>query len=459
LIDHLSVKKKNLLKLFRAVIKRRPWIPEPTIIATDLNEVTKIWSSRNTTCLKYISEQPIAVQKINEYFSKFDLINVKEIDERNGFINFRNTSCIVEVLQKRIHVIDDKEIKVEYHLKMSRHQQKTCSEAINAINDADSIMILLPGKEGSSRVTHMKNKLTMMINGEEGLNHCALQFVMQTNMRTNSKKSYAILQEALEAGLVPKTGAITFEIAQRRCDYDLIIAIDISQEQEDSKVASLVATITPFEGSIDCMHSVVTLVDAKDMKGDIIPYEKMKQLLSKIKVKGRNIIIYRHNCSIEYKEVFHNEIQGALDYFSKDSHISFIQVSSTSSLRILDVQNRDLGSKQAKGEFVITKKVTQTWKKMLEFYVRHIEKSNPVKYSIIYSTNRELLTNDGEVVELAIFTHNITKNYVHHKDGSKLPGPLKYADHNARLYSSIIKTMNEQSVPKFHPKSLRPKIV
>merc|ERR1719263_2550891 len=177
----------------------------------------------------------------------------------------------------------------------------------------------------------------------------------------------------------------------------------------------------------------------------------MKQLLSKVKVKGRNIIIYRHNCSVEYKEVFRNEIRGALDYFSKDSHISFIQVSSTSSLRILDIQNRELGIRQAKGEFVITKKVTQTWKKMLEFYIRHIEKSNPVKYSIIYSTNRDLLISDTEVVNLAIFTHNITKNYVHHKDGSKLPGPLKYADHNARLYSSIMKTMqNGNIMPRFH---------
>jgi len=446
--------------LFRAVIKRRPWIPEPTIIATDLNEITKIWNSRITNRLKYNSLQPIEAEKINEYFSQFGLIvNMKEVDEKNGIINFRNSSCVIEVLQEKTHTIDEKEVRVESFLELNRHQQKICGEAINGITNADSIMILLPGKEGSSRVTHMKNKLTMMINGEEGLNHGALQFVMQTNMRTNSKKSYAILQEALEAGLVPKTGAITFEIAQRRCDYDLIIAIDISQEQEDFKVASLVTTITPFEGSIDCMHAVVTLVDAKGMKGDIIPYQKMKQLLEKIRVNGKNIIIYRHNCSIEYKEVFQNEIQATLDHFSKDSHISFIQVSSTSSLRILDVQNRDLGSKQAKGEFVITKKVTQTWKKMLEFYVRHIEKSNPVKYSIIYSTNRELLTHDEEVVELAIFTHNMTKNYVHHKDGSKLPGPLKYADHNARLYSSIIRTMKEQSIPKFHPKSLRPKIV
>ena len=34
--------KSNMLKLFRNVIKRRPWIPEPTIIATDLNEVLYI---------------------------------------------------------------------------------------------------------------------------------------------------------------------------------------------------------------------------------------------------------------------------------------------------------------------------------------------------------------------------------------------------------------------------------
>merc|ERR1712217_864930 len=259
----------------------------------------------------------------------------------------------------------------------------------------------------------MKNKLTMLINGQEGLNPCALQFVMQRHIRKDSRKSFAILQEALEAGLVPKTGAITFEIDQSRCDFDLVIAIDVSQERADHKVASIVATNSPFEGSIKAMKSVVSLVDARGMKGDVIPYDQMSLLLQ--------------------------------------------EITSTSSLRILDVPFSHLGNRQAKGEFIITKKVTQTWKKALEFHIRHIEKSNPVKYSIVYSTNRSLLTSDLEVLDVASFTHNLTKNYVHHKDGSKLPGPLKYADHISRFYSSILKTMGRDLVrmPRFHPRALR----
>jgi hypothetical protein len=461
LIDRSFNKEKvNIMKLFRAIIKRRPWIPEPKIVSTDLNEITKIWCTRNTSCVKYTSNRPINEIQIDKYFQEYGLVsNIKRINELEGQVMFRNDACVPDILVKHIHQIDGCKVKMECCLKMNRQQYKQCNEAINAISQSDSIIILLPGKEGTSRVTHMKNKLTMMINGKEGLNYCALQFIMQVNIRSTSKKSFAILQESLESGLIPKTGAVTFEIAGKRCDYDLIIAIDVSQERSNVKVASLVATKYPFEGSISCMYNVLTLVDSKGMKGDVIPYEKMKLLLQKIKLTGKNIIIYRHNCSVEYKEVFRNEIQGTLDFFNKESHVSFIQVSSTSSLRILDVTCDELGSQQAGGEFIITKKVTQTWKKMLEYYIRHIEKSNPVKYSIIYSTNRDLLISDTEVVNLAIFTHNITKNYVHHKDGSKLPGPLKYADHNARLYASIMKTMQSKTIPKFHPNALRPKVI
>eukprot|EP00492_Amphilonche_elongata_P004361 TRINITY_DN474_c0_g1_i3.p1 TRINITY_DN474_c0_g1~~TRINITY_DN474_c0_g1_i3.p1 ORF type:complete len:343 (-),score=53.25 TRINITY_DN474_c0_g1_i3:85-1113(-) len=342
---------------------------------------------------------------------------------------------------------------------MNRHQQKQCGEGIAAIKKAEALVVFLPGKEGASRVTHMKNKLTMMINGEEGLNPGPLQFIMQCHIRRDSRKSLAILQEALEAGLVPKCGAITFEIDRSRAEFDLIIAIDVSQERSDAKVASLVATTKPFEGSIKSMSSLVSLVNTKGCKGDVIPYDQMKQILTALGKRGENILIYRHNCSVEYKEVFCNEIQGAMDFF-KDSHVTFIEVTSSSSLRILDVPFKRLGTRQARGEFIITKKVTQTWKKTLEFHIRHIEKSNPVKYSIIYSTNRALLTCDAEVLNVATFTHNLTKNYVHHKDGSKLPGPLKYADHNARLYASIMKTIGVgKTLPKFHGKALRPKII
>ena len=72
---------------------------------------------------------------------------------------------------------------------------------------------------------------------------------MQCHIRRDSRKSLAILQEALEAGLVPKCGAITFEIDRSRAEFDLIIAIDVSQERSDAKVASVVATTKPFEGT------------------------------------------------------------------------------------------------------------------------------------------------------------------------------------------------------------------
>merc|ERR1712007_351931 len=119
----------------------------------------------------------------------------------------------------------------------------------------------------------------------------------------------------------------------------------------------------------------------------------MKKLLKELNLYGTNILVYRHNCCVEYKDVYENEIKGFIDFYS-DSHISYVEVTSMTSLRIFDIPLRKLGSRQAKGEFIITKKVTQTWKKVLEYYIRHIEKSNPVKYSLIYSTNRELLTID-----------------------------------------------------------------
>merc|ERR550517_381620 len=81
-------------------------------------------------------------------------------------------------------------------------------------------MVFLPGREGSPVATMIKNKMTLMINGEEGLNPCALQFVMAGYIKPNSKRALPILQEAIEAGLVPKTGAITFEIDKKKCEFD-----------------------------------------------------------------------------------------------------------------------------------------------------------------------------------------------------------------------------------------------
>eukprot|EP00494_Astrolonche_serrata_P023766 UN24024 len=105
--------------------------------------------------------------------------------------------------------------------------------------------------------------MTMMINGEDGLNPTALQFVMAGYIRHNSKRSLPILQEAIEAGLVPKTGAITFEIDQKKCEFDLVIAIDVSNDPHGHKIASVVATNKPYEGSLSGMRAIVTRVDSK----------------------------------------------------------------------------------------------------------------------------------------------------------------------------------------------------
>ena len=113
--------------------------------------------------------------------------------------------------------------------------------AFNAMACTDGILVVLPGKEQCPQATQIKNRMTMvnilfhqirsnqyfeMINGIDGLNPCALQFVMGGHIRHNSKRSLPIIQEALESGLVPKTGAITFEIDSKRCEFDLVIAID-----------------------------------------------------------------------------------------------------------------------------------------------------------------------------------------------------------------------------------------
>ena len=84
-----------------------------------------------------------------------------------------------------------------------------------SIQKTDAIIVFLPGRDGSPLATAIKNKMTMMINGEDGLNPCALQFIMAVYMKPNSKRALPILQEAIEAGLVPKTGAITFEIDKK----------------------------------------------------------------------------------------------------------------------------------------------------------------------------------------------------------------------------------------------------
>jgi hypothetical protein len=127
--------------------------------------------------------------------------------------------------------------------------------------------------------------------------------------------------------------------------------------------------------------------------------------------------------------------------------------------RVFDVDYPPIQGRQAKSEFIVTQKVTRTCKKVIEFYIRHITKSNPIRYSILFSTNRDILTVDDETLKVAAFTHNLTKNYVHHKDGSKLPGPLKFADHISKWFGSILRTMGNDRMPRFHARALRPTIL
>jgi len=208
------------------------------------------------------------------------------------------------------------------------------------------------------------------------------------------------------------------------------------------------------------MKAIVTKVDMSQKLGDMICYDQMRTILKEIGLTGTNVLLYRHNACVDSKHLFRHEIQAAVDHF-QGCHVTMVEVTSHTSLRVLDVDYPAIKNRQAKSEFIITQKVTRTCKKCIDFYIRHISKSNPVRYSIIFSTNREILNVDAEILAVANFTHHLTKNYVHHKDGSKLPGPLKYADHISRFYSSILKTMgrDQARLPRFHPRSLRPKIL
>jgi len=126
-----------------------------------------------------------------------------------------------------------------------------------------------------------------------------LQFIMAGYMKPNSKRALPILQEAIEAGLVPKTGAITFEIDKKRCEFDLVIAIDVSTEPDGSRVASVVATDKPYEGSLSGMKAIVTKMDSSLKLGDLICYDQMRSILQEIGLIGTNILLYRwdgRNC-------------------------------------------------------------------------------------------------------------------------------------------------------------------
>jgi len=451
---------KTLKQIFRHLTSRRPWIPYPKFIPCNLNDLCKLWEQRPQSTIRLTTDQNIDKASLEEYFGKFGLISSLSVKGKYGSVQFRTTACVPSILAQGVHSVKGIKVIVEPFLKLSPHQRKHFMPTLSAIQKTQAIMVFLPGREGSPIATMIKNKMTLMINGEEGLNPCALQFVMAGYIKPNSKRALPILQEAIEAGLVPKTGAITFEIDKKKCEFDLVIAIDVSTEHHGQRIASVVATTKPYEGSLSGMKAIVTKVDSSHKIGDLICYDQMKNILKEIGLTGQNILLYRHNACVDSKNLFSHEIQACVDHFP-GSHITLVEVTSHTSLRVLDVEYPPIKSKQAKSEFIITQKVTRTCKKCIDFYIRHISKSNPVRYSIVFSTNREILNEDSEILAVAHFTHHLTKNYVHHKDGSKLPGPLKYADHISRFVNSIFKTMcrDNNRLPKFHPKALRPKIL
>merc|ERR1712217_67887 len=88
-IDRSFARDKGTLhKLFRSVIKRRPWIPEPNITVTDLNEMTKIWTNRQTNVIRYTCNRNLEQRIIQNYFKQFGLVS--KITDRE--ITFRNAS-------------------------------------------------------------------------------------------------------------------------------------------------------------------------------------------------------------------------------------------------------------------------------------------------------------------------------------------------------------------------------
>jgi len=449
----------SLTKIIRAITNRRPWIPEPQYHQVNLMEMLKIWDSRPRNQIRILPNAPISEEQVKMYFNNYGNVQSVKSQGKSMVLVFRTGASVQAIFEQCTHIISGVDCTVEPNVRFNPTNKKMFVSVFNAMACTDGILVVLPGKEQCPQATQIKNRMTMMINGIDGISPCALQFVMGGHIRHNSKRSLPIIQEALESGLVPKTGAITFEIDSKRCEFDLVIAIDVSAT-DDEFVASVVATNKPYEGSLSGMKAIVTKLDCSQKLGNMIPYQQMKKILASLGVTGRNILLYRHNACIDSQDLFANEIQACVDFF-EGSHVTLVEVTSHTSLRILDVEYPAIKSKQTLDEFIITQKVTRICKKVIEFYIRHISRANPLRYSIIFSTNRDILTMDTEVLIVARFTHHLTKNYVHHKDGSKLPGPLKYADHISKWYCSIIKTMGrtQNGPPKFHPKALRPVIL
>jgi len=459
--DNRFREQNSLSKIIRAIGNRRPWIPEPQYYQINLMDLLKIWDTRARNQIVVVSKVPIPENVIADYFDSNygTVVSVKQ-QGKDYLVIFRNASCIYSIYEDCTHMINNVLCTVQPHIRFTPGNKKMYYPVFKAITSTDGILVILPGKEQCPQATQIKNRVTMMINGCDGLSPCALQFVMGSHIRHNSKRSLPIIQEALESGLVPKTGAITFEIDSKRCEFDLVIAIDVSVVDGDL-VCSVVATNNPYEGSLSGMKAIVSKCEPSKKLQGLIPYDHMVKILNRLGVQGRSVLLYRHNACIDSQDLFANEIQACVEYF-KGAHVTLVEVTSHTSLRVLDVEYPPIKSKQTFDEFIITQKVTRICKKVIEFYIRHISKANPLRYSIIFSTNRDILTMDSEVLLVARFTHYLTKNYVHHKDGSKLPGPLKYADHISKWYSSILKTMGrgfQGGKPKFHPHALRPIIM
>ena len=95
-------------------------------------------------------------------------------------------------------------------------------------------------------------------------------------------------------------------------------------------------------------------------------------------VKGQNILVYRHDTSADQRAIHENEIRAITDYF-QNAHVTFVEVTSRVTLRILDVKYPALKGNQARGEFLITQKLTRTVSKRIEYFIRHVDRSNPIR--------------------------------------------------------------------------------
>merc|ERR1712072_9231 len=159
---------------------------------------------------------------------------------------------------------------------------------------------------------------------------------MANNAQNNFKKSLPILQEAFECGVVPKTGAVTFEVVGKRCGYDCVLGVEMNLVNSTRRLATIVCTTTPLEGSLKAYTSSVAVIEGENSPGHI-PYDTMKNMLEAIGAKAQNVLVYRNDAAgAQQRDVHENEIRAITDYF-QGAHVTFVEVTSRISLRILDV--------------------------------------------------------------------------------------------------------------------------